>query len=154
MKRTLPVGLLGWAFVVVIASFIPWGTFQATNTTFSGSPFGGFNPFMGMPLFITMTGWQGNLSLAGVSLPNWLVVVAALGAAALGYVRSAGLGEVNRAACVAPLIYGILHVVLLVLVMSANKGTIGFGAILTIVALVAMLVSLFKKPSPKQVSSS
>ncbi len=152
MKRTFPVALLSWAFVVVVASFIPWGTFQATNTTFSGSPFGGLNPFMGMPLLITMSGWQGDLTLAGMSLPNWLVVITALGAAALGYIRFAGLGNVNRNICVALLAYGIFHIGLLMLIL-AGKGSIGFGAILTLVALVAMMISLFKTPSQQQANN-
>src|SRR5687768_17352139 len=132
MKQKLPVGLIGWTFLVGVASFISWGTFQAKTTSINAGPFGDLDPFMGMPMSITLTGWQGHLTLAGTALPNWLVIMAALAAAILAYIRSAGLGDVNRAVCIALLVYGIAHVILLIVVITANRGVIGFGALLTI----------------------
>ena len=80
------LGLTIAALLVFAAAFMPWGTINGVpnmpnpfggnspfgnSSPFGGnSPFGGANPFQGMDLHFTVTGWNGSISLLGLSLPN------------------------------------------------------------------------------------
>jgi hypothetical protein len=149
MKNSLPVAFFGWVALVFVASFIPWGAVNAASLNpFGGSltnPLGGF-PFGGTPftnLSINVTAWQSSLKMLGMSLPNWLVVVAATAVAVFAYLRATGSASVSRGVCIAIIVYGIVHAALFAMVIASN-GSIGLGLLLTLAALFGMLFSLPK----------
>ena len=153
MKNASPV--VGWGVLVLVASFLTWGTFQTTVASVSGELFGGlfgglfkgFNPLGAVPLKVTLSGWSGNITLLGMALPNWLAVVAALAATFMSNARASGSMPFNRLAPAALAIYALGHVAFLVAVVLSKSGTLGIGALLMIVGLLGILASLFKMPN-------
>ncbi len=132
---------------------MPWGALPVTSMSGPlGAMFGSLGSFMGQPIMLTLTGWQGSLTLAGVSLPNWLAVVAGVCAGALGFARISGTAPVKRAVPIALAAYALAHVSLLMLMLTSG-GSVGAGALLTEGALIAMLITLLK-PEPKVSSAS
>ncbi|HEX8465049.1 MAG TPA: hypothetical protein VF627_10575, partial [Abditibacterium sp.] len=120
MKSTFPPAIWAWTILIVVASFLSWGTLRPT--TFSGFPSGfpgGFPGIFPGEMFqnmrISVNGWNGHLTL-GAQLPNWLAVVAALCATLTIYLQSTGAQLSPR---LAPflLLYSFCHVAVLSLIL-------------------------------------
>ncbi len=139
MKPAFPAAVWAWLAFVGVASFLTWGTIRPT--AFSGFPGGlsdgfpgGFGDFFG-GLSIAVNAWSGNLTLAGLQLPNWLTVVAATCAVGTAYARSTG-AQLSKALPSGLILYALVHVALFALiVLGSGRGTLGIGAILMFVAL-------------------
>lgn len=136
-QRNRAVGVTIAAVVIVVASFLPWGEIRGGADTLSGAI------FQGLGLSLTVTAWNGHITLLGIKLPNWLVVVTAVAAAALVWIRAAKAWEPPHALLYALAGYGLFHSawVLLVLMFS-NEGSAGIGSLATAAAFVGMLVAL------------
>jgi hypothetical protein len=82
IDKNLAIGVTVAAVVIFAASFLPWCTIRRTGTlNLPFVPKGTDVPdlFGEMEVEFTVTGWYGNLLLRRLELPNWLVVVAAIG---------------------------------------------------------------------------
>jgi hypothetical protein len=134
------VGLLAACAVVVVASFLPWGSIPAT-VNFGDMP-------LPIPIFndvrLTVTAWNGHLTLPGVKLPNWLVVVGAVAIAAFHSLAVSSVWRAHPLVSVGLAAYGVLHPLALAVSLLGNKGTIEIGLIATLTAYVAALVILIK----------
>jgi hypothetical protein len=127
------------AALIVIAAFVPWGEIRGTPS-FSG----GFAPMFG-EVRLTMTGWNGNLTVAGVQLPNWLTVVAAVAVVFGVWLTVLGILPIPLAALIVVAAYGLLHTAfLLILLATSNDGSPGLGAALTAVLFAIMLAVLIR----------
>jgi hypothetical protein len=140
-KPRWSVGLLIACGVVVVASFLPWGSVPARfNFGDMKIPFGDFAPFGNMML--TITGWNGHLSLAGLTMPNWVVVVGALAVAAFHGLAAASVWSAHPLVNPAIAAYGLLHVLALAAILLANKGGINVGLVATLAAYATILAIL------------
>lgn len=129
-----------WLACVGVASFLSWGTISPTSL--SGFP-GGFPGDLAGGLFggitISVNAWSGNLTLAGLQLPNWLPIIAAAGATGVAYARSTG-AQLPAILPLALLIYALAHVAIFGLILlGSGRGSLGFGTIATLLALAALL---------------
>jgi hypothetical protein len=151
--------MLSIAAVVVLAgAFMPWGKIHGASVNFpmnmppqgQGFPFGGINPLEGLKVDLTITGWNGNIKLANLSLPNWLVVMAAAGIAGLAWLKALAIWSGPAAISFALAIYGALHAGFASAVLQFSQGgTVGIGSILTTLAFIGILVVLgqeYRKP--------
>ena len=154
MKPSFPAMIWVWLALVGVASFLTWGTIRPTS--FSGFP-GGFpgdfgNSILG-GIVISVTAWTGNLTLAGLSLPNWLPVIAAAGAVAIVYARGAG-AQLSPLAPTLLLIYALAHVVLFgLIIVGSGRGSLGIGTIAMFAALIGLwraLASALRPQAPQQ----
>jgi len=150
-SKNSAIGVTIASVLIFTAAFMPWGEIRATPTL--NSPFGGGfpfgdSPFSGMTMTITITGWNGNITLGGLTLPNWLVVLAAAGVATLCWLKAATVWDAPRAVLFALAGYGLLHAGFALLVlMSSGKGSAGIGSLLTALAFIAILVILVRQGS-------
>src|SRR5215472_10363747 len=90
IDKNLAIGVTLAAVVIFAASFMPWGTIRGTATlNLPFLPKGTEVPdlFGGMEVVVTVTGWNGNMLLGRLELPNWLVVVAGIGVASLCWLK-------------------------------------------------------------------
>lgn len=139
-KRDLPYGLFGWCFLVFIAAFMPWAT---TPTFFS---------FFAKADFI-ITGWNGNNSLLGVTIPNWVAVALAATLVTIGWFRAHG-AEIDPKVDFRLALCGVLHAGYFVLSVLFGRGAqLGLGSILTLVAFV-IIFRMVKKNRTITVESS
>jgi FtsH-binding integral membrane protein len=127
------------AAAVVVAAFMPWGTIRATPAISIGGPFS--NPFEGMAVTMTLTGWDGTLTLAGMAVPNWVVVALALATAGVVWLRATETWHPPRGLPLGLALLGCAHVAGILAVLAfSGKGTIGIGAVIAAIAFVAMSV--------------
>ena len=135
----MPVGIIVSAVVVVIASFMPWGSFTSTvSSPFSGGPFGGMSPFGATRVSTAVNAWNGNLKLLGVTIPNWTTVIAALAILTIAILKSSSGLDAKPAASLILAGYGILHSGLFILILLTG-GSLGLGSLATLGAFVALL---------------
>lgn len=149
MKRALPVSILSWCVLLVIASFMPWGTYsEIPQWSVNGMEIPG--SFLPIPFEMTVTGnaWRGNLTAYSVQIPNYMVFLAVVAIAAHALLRVAGLVPNRRTFSVVMAAYGIFHVGMLVVVLVANDATIGIGSIIILIGFTGVLVSLFRWNAP------
>ncbi len=143
-----------WLACVGVASFLSWGTIAPTS--FSGFP-GGFpgdltGGFFG-GISISVNAWSGNLTLAGLQLPNWLPIVAAAGATGAAYARSTG-AQLPAILPLALLIYALAHVLLFGLIVAGSgRGSLGIGTIAMWLALAALLRAITSATKAGDVSN-
>jgi hypothetical protein len=76
------IGVTMVAVLIFAAAFMPWGEVRGTPQVGNDLPMGG-DLLQGWRVTVTITGWNGYITLGGLKLPNWLVVLAAAGATAL-----------------------------------------------------------------------
>jgi len=159
MKPKWPIGIFIASAVVLVSAFLPWGSMQASfkialhDTPLAGLPeraFGNLDPFKG--IVVTMTGWNGSLELGGLTLPNWLVVVAALAISAFCALRAASVWEVHPIVNILLASYGIFHCVALALVLLSNSGRVNVGLIATLLAFITMAIVLARAYRASQTS--
>jgi hypothetical protein len=157
IDKNLVIGVTIAAVVIFAASFMPWGEIRGTPTlNVPFLPKGAEVPdlFGGMEIVVTVTAWNGNANLGRLKLPNWLVVFAALSAAALCWLKAKSVWSTPPALLFGLAGYGLLHSVsFLFWLLSSEKNSAGVGSFLTVVAFVGMLVALVRhvraaKPAP------
>ena len=136
-QRNRAIGLTVAAVGVLAASFMPWGEIRGGGA----GPFGAM--LEGLGLSLTVTAWNGSITVLGVKIPNWLVVVAAAGAAVVAWLKVARVWEPPAALLYALAGYGLFHSVWVVLaLMFSSRGALGIGSLLTAAAFVGMLVAV------------
>ncbi len=141
MNKTHLISLSAACAVVVLASFMPWITFRATIDF--GSAFQGQMESMRqfMEQQMTASGWNGNVSLMGITLPNWIVPIGAAAVAFLAWFRATGTWETPRGVGIAIAVLCMIHlgILLLVAVMNSDSTRLGFGSLLAALASGGML---------------
>lgn len=122
-----PKGLLWWcAGIVLIASWMPWGT--------AGS---------GRGISVFGDAWETYSSLFHVLTPNWLAVLAALALALSRSVAGADMPSRHRVAYMTMPIYGLLHSGNVLLDWTDDRrGGIGIGILLTVAAYIVLVVAV------------
>lgn len=139
MEKKWPTAIIIGAVIVLVASFMPWGTFTSTlKPTVTGGPFEGLNSFKDVQATITLSGWNGWINLFTVKIPNWIVVIAA--AAVLGLALMEARTDIipNPIMSVVLSAYGTFHVGFVMYIL-VPKGSLGIGSILTFGAFVVFL---------------
>jgi len=155
------IGVTIPAVLIFAAAFMPWGHFPGGSTPFQGmqSVFAG-----ALEEAWTTTGWNGNITVAAfvdlrmihpVTLPNWLVVLAAASVAALGWLKAASVWDAPSVVLFGLAGYGLLHAgFAFVALMAIDNGSAGVGSFLTALAFVGILVILVQQVrSPKTPSA-
>src|SRR5262245_52734307 len=96
IDKHLAIGVTIAAAVIFAASFMPWGTIRVRVGRGPATLDLPFKPNGTHPLpdevasveyGVRVTGWNGNMLLGSLELPNWLVVVAAIGVATLCWLK-------------------------------------------------------------------
>jgi hypothetical protein len=133
--------------LIIAASFMPWGELRGAIDIQSpfGDDFRFMNDALNAQFAVTVTAWNGTLTLGGLKLPNWLVVVAAVAVAAFCWLKATGTWPAPRWLSLLLVAYGVLHTLFFTLTVAFN-GTAGVGALLTILGFIALLVILLRDP--------
>lgn len=143
------IGVTIVAVLIFVAAFLPWGSIRGTPN--SPLSLGGLSPFQGMEMTFTITGWNGSTSLGGLSLPNWLVVLAAAGVAVLGWLKATDVWAASSTLSFALAGYGLLHAALTcVVLVGAERSSAGAGAVLTAAAFIGMITILTRQVLAQQ----
>jgi hypothetical protein len=148
------VGVTIAAVLIFAAAFMPWGEIRgalnAPSPFGNDAPFGG-NPFQGMQMTLTVTGWNGHITLGGLEMPNWLVVPVAASVAALCWLKAASIWNAPSAVLFAAASWGLLQAGITVAILIGSEGgSAGVGSFLTVLAFLGMLVVLVQQArSPK-----
>ncbi len=137
-------GLIILTILIVVAGFLPWG--QIRGAPASPVPLIS-DAFEGMA--ITITVWNGSISLGGLDLPNWLTVVAAFAVVGAYWLRELAVLAVPVALMVVIAAYGILHTLFAVTILTlSDEGSPGTGAVLSALFFVGMIVLLIRSRGP------
>lgn len=145
MERQPPVGVTMLGLIVLVAGFLSWGTVTGPMQ----SPFGG-DLFGQMTITARIDAWNGSIEPTGVSLPNALVVVAALALVLFAWLRHAGTWRAPRGVSLGLAIYALGHVAFLIVMLAgADEATVGVGALLTAAACVGLLLTAIKEGPAK-----
>jgi hypothetical protein len=148
IDKNLVIGVTIAAAVVFAASFMPWGEVRGTptlNLPFMPPGDNGPNLFGGVEIVMTITGWNSDLNLTRLKLPNWLVVFAAISVAVLCWLKAKSVWAAPPALLFGLAGYGLFHSgYVLVRLLSSDKSSAGVGSFLTVVAFVGMLVALIR----------
>lgn len=140
-RQTMPLGVVVAAAVVVMASFMPWVTLSRSL------PFG--NMFPGsLPMNVSLpspTAWNSNVTLLGITVPNWFLVGIAAVAAFSAWTTAAGRWSAPRWLILGLPIYGVCHSAFVIfMIMTSNGIGLGFGVILTFLAFGGMLATVVR----------
>ena len=145
MNKNWPIGIFLCSTLIVVASFLPWGSFQAApQLPFSGGPFSDMNPLAGTQFTVNINGWNGSFNLMGLTIPNWTLVVLAVLIALFAWLRAAHVWRAQPAASLALAGYGALHSGAVLMALLLN-GHMGIGSLLTCVSFVALIVLLIRE---------
>jgi hypothetical protein len=135
------------AVLVFAAAFMPWGEFQATSSAPFGGPSGDFfgsNPFGGMTVTLTVNGWNGTVTIAGVRLPNWTVVLVAVAVAALAWSVVSNAWQPPRYLGPLLAVLGLMQALLTLLVLAGSeKSSLGIGILATVAGLGVLTFASF-----------
>lgn len=136
VSKTSFVSLIVACVVVVVASFLPWITFKTIS--FQGN-MPGMQEFLDQAM--TINAWEGHIRLFGLTLPSWMVPIAAGAVAMLALLRSAEVWETPRGIGIALATFCVLHLGVLLFVIATNPQStrIGLGAMLAALGSLAML---------------
>lgn len=131
MRSMLPLGVLLACVVGLIASFLPWGSLRLSG-------------FDGRSVTVTLNAWNGNLSLLGFTIPNWLVTISVLAIGAMVLLREAGIWGAPRAIYIGLPVYCVGHMALYLVILGAQgtQARIGFGTFLMLLVGVALVVMM------------
>ena len=145
--------------MVFAAAFMPWGEITATPAaSFGGSAasdFFGSSPFGGMTMTLTVNGWNGTFTLAGIKFPNWTVVLLAGSVTALAWLAATGAWRPPRYLGPALAAIGLLQAVLTLLVFVGSKeSSVGLGILATIVGLAALTFASFALATERSPAAS
>jgi len=138
MDNKLPVGIILFSVLIFIASFLSWGTFRFTPPP-EGTPAQLASLMNEMQKALSINGWQGHLTVLGLTIPNWMVVVSGVGVGILALLRFAEIWDVPRGLLIAMSVLGIAHSGVFSFIML-TKATIGIGSLLTFACFIGLLV--------------
>jgi len=132
-------------FLILAAAFMPWG--QRSGVEPHVLPLGenklvsyDAGPFPSTKPSLTMTGWNGRLTLVGLELPNWLVVLAAATVAVLYWLKVLSLWPAPAFLVFAVAGYGVLQAVITFVVLVRSYGASpGVGLLLTLFCFICVL---------------
>ena len=127
------------AAVVLAAMYMPWRQMSG-DLTFMGMslPKGEGMPF-GQPV-LTITGWNGHISLFGMEWPNWITLVAA-SILAIWSANEALIGR--RAGAWLLAIFGLTYCLGTALILLTREGgKLGIGVLVVAIAFVVIIVQL------------
>src|SRR6266542_2431946 len=117
-----PLGASLAAAVVVVGASLPWVTITGTVEPGLGRVFG---------VTGTVTGWSGSLYYCGIWGPNWLAVVAAIGAAGGAWLRWYAARNVHPAVPLTLTVGGLLQTLaFLMIAVKSHAGPIVMVAVL------------------------
>jgi hypothetical protein len=135
MKVNSPVDLWGWCVVIFVAAFMPWGAVGTTS-------------LFGLSVSSIVTGWSGYITLLGIIVPNWTVVMCASAIVSLYWLNASG--HLDTSHKVAQLLagYGILHAIVFIYSVVNGGNRIGIGVVITLVAFIAIFRRLRKGAQP------
>jgi hypothetical protein len=89
--------------------------------------------------------WNGYLELGPLRLPNWLVVISALGVALLGYLRASSAWSAPPLIRIGVAAYGVAHTGLLVVILGGvGAASWGIGSLVTLASCAALLVMVVR----------
>lgn len=138
MKGNPTVLLLVACAAVVLSAFMPWIRFVPQLPP--GFDMQGMDGFMAEAM--TATGWRGDVSLAGVTAPNWFVPIFAIAIAAVTLMKEADMWDAPRAVSISLAGYCTAHLgflIVLVALIGGSKASIAFGAPLGLLASLGAL---------------
>jgi hypothetical protein len=146
IDKNLAIGVTIAAVVIFAASFMPWGTIRRTETfPFVPKGIDVSDLFGGMEVVFPVTGWNGNMLLGRLELPNWLVVVAAIGVATLCWLKVTSVWAAPPALLFGLAGYGLFHAGdIMVWLLTSDKRSAGVGSFLTVIGFVGILVALVR----------
>ena len=152
MRKGLPIGIIVCGALVLMASFLPWVTITGPLQI---QGLGEANPFQSLAqaanhlfgreeISITVNAWNGNVSLAGLTLPNWLVVAAGLLITGVSILGSFPRTRVPSALLYSLWAYGTLHLCTLAVLLPSLKGEVHVGYVGTVITWIALLPLLIR----------
>lgn len=143
--RNFAIGVTIAAVVILIASFLPWGTIRG-DLTIPGLPAPGNGPLVPkMGVFVELTAWNSNATLGKLSLPNWLVAIAAAGVAILVWLKVTAVWASPAVLTFGLAGYGLLQSGSFVgVLLQSNNATAGVGGLLTVVGFVGLVAALIR----------
>jgi hypothetical protein len=144
------------AVLILLGAFMPWGQIHGQPVVQGhGLPYAGGHPFMGGRMSLTVTGWNGTLTLAGLSLPNWLVVLATAGVAVLCWMRASSVWQAPTALPIALAGYGLVHTGFFTILLAASgDASLGVGSVVSTLAFMILLGILIRQASDTGARSS
>jgi len=101
------------------------------------------------------TGWNGDISLAGLTVPNWFVPILSIALAGFALMRAADVFEAPRGLVIAFATYCMVHLGFLtvIVVIAGGDARLGLGAMLGVLASIAAFVaSLMRDESAQEAS--
>ncbi len=139
MNKILLIALFVASGFVLLGSFLPWLSFKTTIPTEFSADFKEAKAFMDQ--FFTINGWRGEVTLFGITLPNWLVPIAAILVALTTAGRATGNWDAPRKLSIGLAVFCTLHLGTVLFVAGANSEStrLGFGAILGMFGSLGML---------------
>jgi hypothetical protein len=138
---------LGAAFIFA-AAFMPWGVISGAPKI--SAPFGLGDAFGEMlaavQMSVTVTAWNGSINLGNLSLPNWLVVLAAASLAAVAWLKALDIWSAPAFVPFSLAGYGLFHAGdFLISLMIGSNSKAGVGSFLTAVTFIGLLVMLVQQ---------
>jgi hypothetical protein len=154
IDKHLAIGVTIAAVVIFAASFMPWGTIRVRvgrGPATLDLPFklDGTHPLpdevASVEFGVRVTGWNGNMLLGSLELPNWLVVVAAIGVATLCWLNVTSVWAAPPALLFGLAGYGLFYAGdVLVWLLTSDKRCAGVGSFLTVIGFAGILVALVR----------
>jgi hypothetical protein len=96
-----------------------------------------------MSLAVTLTGWNGHVTLFGVESPNWAVVAAALVLLSLGVLELTQRWRAPLWLKIVLAAYGTVHLGAMIIILL-DKGTLGIGGLAALACFIAILFLCLK----------
>jgi hypothetical protein len=135
MKVHSPVDLWGWSVIIFVAAFMPWGAVGTTS-------------LFGLSVSSIVTGWGGYITLLGIIVPNWTVVICALAIVSLHWLKASGHLDTSHKISQLLAGYGIVHAIIFIYSVVNGGNRIGIGAVITLIAFISIFRSLRKGAQP------
>ena len=128
-NKTFPLGVMITSGLMLLSCWMPWAIFSAKPHFSSQVPseFLLGMPAMG-PIEVTINGWNGSLTLLGVTSPNWVTACCAGVIAILSLVGFKGSVHVPGTIPLLLALYGLLHTGVVLVTMIGQS--LGIGIIL------------------------
>lgn len=139
------IGVFLAADAVLVSAFLPWGTIEA-KPAISGLPFPvPSSPFGDMTMRLTLTGWSGNMTLSGVTVPNWFTVILAFAAAGLAVLGATEVWSPPRWLPSVLASLGWIQVAgTLFVLMGGRAGSVGIGVLAALASFTWLLVGCLR----------
>lgn len=145
--RECAVAITIAAVGVLVAAFLPWGEIRGTPTFSVATP--GVPDFPaalgGMTVTETLTGWNGNTTLAGVTIPNSFTFVLAVATVAATWLRATRVWTAPRMLAPAMAAFGLIQSLCTLATLAfAPGGSVGIGVVLVSCAFAWMLANCLR----------